>query len=123
MKTIVLCGSMKVKNKILEVGNHLSQKGYTVLYPDECLNNLPKVEASRAHFKRIIEQADIVLVVNETKNGQKNYIGPNTLAEIAFAFYFNKEIYLYNNIYDIYQDELIAWNALPLDGNLDLIIK
>ena len=119
---IVLCGSMKVKNKILEVKKILENKGYNVLLPEECMKDLSKNEASRSHFARIIDSNnDIILVVNETKNNIKNYIGPNSFAEIAFAFYYNKKIYLLNDYYEPYIDELVGWNVIPLKGNLDIL--
>lgn len=124
MKNIVLCGSMKVKEDILEVKQKLEKKGYNVLLPEECLKNLPKEIASRTHFSRIKDKNnEIVLIVNTTKNGIKNYIGPNSFAEIAFAFYFNKNIFLLNDYYEPYLDELIGWKVIPLNGNLDNIKK
>ena len=116
---IVLCGSMKVKAQIIALSEELEQRGYEALLPVECINSLPKAEASRAHFKRIIEQADKILVVNATAHDTKNYIGPNSFAEIAFAFYFNKPIYLWHDIYELFRDELEAWGAVSLKGNLN----
>ena len=120
MKTIVLCGSMKVKEDILNVHEQLKDK-YNVLLPKECMEGLPKEIASRAHFNRIINDADAILVVNSTKNDIQNYIGPNSFCEIAFAFHFNKKIYLLNDIYTPYQDELLGWNSIPLKGNINYI--
>lgn len=124
MKNIVLCGSMKVKNEILKVADTLKEKGYNVLLPIECMEGKPKEIASRAHFNRIIDsQNEIVLIVNATKNGIDNYIGPNSFAEIAFAFYYNKEIYLLNDYYEPYQDELTGWHVKTLNGNLNNLDK
>ena len=123
MKNIVLCGSMKVKDKMLEIARDLQANDYNVLLPEECIQGKPKAVASRAHFDRIIDKNnEIILVVNEPKNGVDNYIGPNTFAEIAFAFRFNKKIYLLNDIYRPYEDELIGWNVLCLNGNLDNLL-
>lgn len=120
MKNIVLCGSMKVKNEILHISEELTKKGFNVQLPKECMEGKHKAIASRAHFKRIIaEENTIVLIVNAPKNGIENYIGPNSFAEIAFAFYFGKDIYLLNSIYKPYEDELLAWNVKELNGNLD----
>ncbi len=122
MKSIVLCGSMKVLDKIYEVKEILESKGFNVILPKECIDGLPKVVASKAHFNRIIDpKNEIILVVNSTKNGIENYIGPNSFAEIAFAFYYLKKIYLLNDIYIPYKDELIGWNVIPLRGNLDML--
>ncbi len=122
MKNIVLCGSMKVKEKIIEVANVLKNEGYNVLLPVECMEGLDKIIASRAHLDRICKKEnEILLIINESKIGIENYIGPNTFAEIAFGFYFHKRVYLLNDIYEPYKDELIGWNIIPLKGNLKLI--
>ena len=87
------------------------------------MKGLEKSIASRAHFDRIANKDnEIVLVVNETKNGIDNYIGPNSFAEIAFGFYFKKKVYLLNDIYENYKDELLGWKVIPLNGNLENII-
>lgn len=122
MKNIVLCGSMKVKDRILEVAEELKTMGFCVLLPKECMEGLPKEYASRKHFERIInEENTYVLIVNAEKNGIKNYIGPNSFAEIAFSFYFHKKIYLLHDIYEPYADELSAWGVHVLHGDLHRI--
>ena len=83
---------------------------------------LPKEIASRAHFKRIEDKnSEIILIVNATKNGIENYIGPKSFAEIALALYFKKEIYLLNDYYEPYLDELLGWHITPLRGDLEKI--
>ena len=120
MRNIVLCGSMKVKDKILEVADILEKMGHKVLLPVECMQGLPKEIASRAHFDRIAnKENDTILIVNVTKNGIENYIGPNSFAEIAFSFYFKKDVYLLNDIYEPYADEITGWKVKTLKGNLE----
>ena len=122
MKNVVLCGSMKVVDKIIEIGKELEKKGFNVLLPKECMEGLPKKIASRAHFDRIINKDnEIVLIVNDTKNGIENYIGPNSLCEIACAFYNNKRTYLLNDIYEPFKDEIEGWGVIPLKGDLNKI--
>ena len=124
MNNIVLCGSMKVKDKILEVKHSLENMGYNVLLPTECMDGLPKEIASRKHFERIISKDNsTILIVNEKKNNIENYIGPNSFAEIAFAFFYNKKIYLLNDYYKPYIDELLGWKVIPLNGELNNIKK
>ena len=118
-KTIILCGSMKIKDKIFEVKKILEKKGFNILLPEECIKNINKTDASRAHFNRIISNDASILIVNDEKNNIKNYIGPNSLCEIAFSFYYNKKIFLLNDIYEPYKDELEGWGVVPLKGNLD----
>ena len=123
LKRIVLCGSMKLKEKIFEVEEYLKNKGYEVVTPKEFRVKMTKGDAAKLHFDEITnEKTDMVLAVNVTKNEIKNYIGPNTFAEIAMAFYFNKKIYLLNDIYEPYRDELEGWKAIALKGNLEDII-
>lgn len=120
MKVLVLCGSMKFKDSILKVAESLKARGFTVKLPIECMNNEPKIIASRAHLNRILEDdTDAILVVNEDKPNLPNYIGPNSFAEIAFGFYYHKKVFLLNDIYEPYKDELLGWGVLPLNGNLD----
>jgi len=124
MNNIVLCGSMGIKNKMLDIASNLKENGYNVLLPIECIEGKPKEIASRAHFNRIIDKKNkIILIINETKNGIKNYIGPNTFAEIAFGFHFEKQIYLLNDIYEPYKDELINWKVKCLNGDITKLKK
>ena len=86
------------------------------------MEGLPKVLASRKHLERVIDSNNsYILVVNSINRGIENYIGPNSLAEIAFGFYYNKNVYLLNDYYEPYLDELVGWNVVPLKGNLDNI--
>ncbi|MCI9281304.1 MAG: hypothetical protein HFI49_03510 [Bacilli bacterium] len=122
MKTIVICGSMKFKDKILEISDKLENLGFKTELPKECMEGLPKEIASRAHFNRIQNKdTDAILVVNCDKGELKNYIGPNSFAEIAFAFYFKKKIFLLQDIYEPYLDELKGWNTIPLNNTLESI--
>ena len=119
---IVLCGSMKFKEKIIDISKKLESLGHIAKLPIEWIEGKPKEIASRAHFNRIVSpQTDAILVVNDNKNGIENYIGPNSLAEIAFAFFYNKKIFLLNSIYEPYKDELIGWNVNNLENNIENI--
>lgn len=122
-KAIILCGSMKVKEKIFVIRDILCNGGFDVLLPEVCIENVDKAEVSRTYFEKIIDNDCYVLIINEEKDGIKNYIGPNTLCEIAFGFYYNRKIFLLHDIYELYKDELTAWGVIPLNGNLDKINK
>ena len=43
------------------------------------------------------------------------------LEEVFYAFYKDKKIYLLNDIYEPYRDELEGWNAICLNGDLNKI--
>lgn len=122
MKNVVLCGSMKVKSQILDVSQRLKELGYNPLLPVECMNNEPKITASRAHLDRIIDKNNqLILVVNTKKGDIDNYIGPNCFAEIAFGFYYKKKVFVLNDIYEPYRDELDGWGVIALHGDLEKI--
>lgn len=124
MTRIVLSGSMKFREEIIAYGNKLKELGYDVVIPRECIDiNMKKVEASRLHFDEISkDDTDILLAVNYTKNGYENYIGANTFAEIAMAWYLNKRVYLLNDIYKPFAEELLAWKVIPLNGYINKIV-
>ena len=130
MSRIVISGSMQFLNEMKKYKRLIEKKGFTVILPEE--DNWDKITPEQINnFKRIVSKRyfDIIadanttalLVVNSDKKGVKNYIGANTFAEIAIAFYFEKKIYLLNDIYGPYSDELLAWNIIPLKGNLNLL--
>lgn len=120
MKRIVLCGSRKFKDMIIRLGKEIETKGYEVVIPREFIVPMSKKEHAKLHFSEIAkEDTDCILVVNEDKGDVKNYIGPNSFAEVAMAFFYNKKVFLKNDIYEPYQDELLGWEVIPLKGNLE----
>ena len=124
MKRIVLCGSRKFKDTIIALGENLKTKGYEVVVPREFLVERNKKDHARLHFSEIAKpETDAVFIVNEDKGDIKNYIGPNSFAEVAMGFWYNKKVFLKNDIYEPYSDELIGWEVIPLKGNLELMEK
>ena len=122
MKRIVLCGSRTFKDYIIQIGYKLEEEGYEVVIPKEFFVPMTKKEHSMLHFSEIQnERTDYVLVINEEKNGKPNYVGANSFAEIAMGFYFGKTVFLKNDIYEPFADELVGWGVIPLKGNLDAI--
>ena len=97
MKIITLCGSLKFQKEMMVVTEKMALEDNCILTPTyPVIENIEITEEQiamlkEAHFKRI-EISDAILVVNQTKNDIANYIGPNTFAEIAFAFFHNKKI-------------------------------
>jgi hypothetical protein len=82
-----------------------------------------KRRMSERYF-RIIRRRNVygILVANYEKRGRANYIGPNTLAEIAIAVSARKKIYLAQDVYQELQDELIAWEVTSLRGDLERLV-
>ena len=127
MKKIIISGSMLLLKKMKNIASQLIDMGYAVIIPEEAdWNNIPKEKfaerkkaLSREYFNEIAkEDTHAILVVNDTKEERVNYIGASAFAEIAIAFYFSKKIFLLNDIYDPYKDELLAWGVIPLNGKL-----
>ena len=131
---IAICGSLQFYKEMLQVQKQLQALGHKAIVPKslrlithhgftkpKTVSQRLKAEAEhdfiREHF-RIIEKADVVLVVNETKHGVKGYIGGNTFLEMGIAFYLGKKIYL---LYDIpkmeYALELHAMRPVVLRGD------
>lgn len=73
------------------------------------------------HFRKIGE-SDAILVANYTKNDIENYVGGNTLVEIANAYVQGLDIFLLNPIPDIsYGDEIRGMDPIILDGDISKI--
>ena len=83
-----------------------------------------KRKVSNSYLRKIRDRNTVaVLIINTTKNGIANYIGANTLVELAMAFVWNRKIFLFNDIYEPLADELLAWDSICLHGNLNSITK
>lgn len=118
---IVLSGSKKFIPKFFELEKQLTNMGHQVVVPREFMVEMEKRDASLLHFSEIQkDDVDCLLIVNESKNGFENYIGANGFAEIAFGFYFQKKVYLLNDIYEPYREELEGWGIIPLKGELSV---
>lgn len=73
----------------------------------------------RSHYKHICE-SDAILIVNNEKNGVRNYIGGNVLIEMGQAYVNNKTIFLLNDIpHDMtYSAEIESMDPVCLRGDL-----
>lgn len=127
MKKIVISGSMSLLDKMKNISNQLIEMGYIVVVPKDLdWNNIPKEnhstyrkELSMEYFDEIAkEDTYAILVINDMKREIENYIGASAFAEIAIAVYFNKKIFVLNDLYNPYRDELSAWGVIPLSGKL-----
>ena len=130
---ITICGSMKSAQKMIEIKKELEKYEHEVIVPCnidkyadgtiDIENKLEKIELNlfKNYFKEI-ENTNAILVVNEDKNNIRNYIGGNSLIEMAFAHVLDKKIFLLNPIPDIsYSDEIEAMQPIIINGNLKLI--
>lgn len=91
MKIITLCGSMRFKNKMIEIAAKLELEGNIVIqciyFPqNKILSNFELELLSKLHYKKI-EISDAIYIVNVD-----GYIGESTKNEIEYARSLNKEI-------------------------------
>lgn len=126
---IVICGSMAFYANMVEQRRLLRELGIKSIIPDpdkgvfhemaEDDSFTLKRTVSMKHIRRVRDGKTFgILVLNLDKHGIPDYIGPNSFAEIAVALAHYKRIYLYQGIPTFYRDELVAWAAVPLNGDL-----
>lgn len=117
-KTITLCSSVSFYKDLLEIEKQLKKLGFKVKSPKTAgimaknknfnvsdyktwFTNKDDYKKKTAlmneHFKKIIN-SDVILVINNEKNGIKGYIGGNVLMEMTVAHINKKPIFLWNNI-------------------------
>ena len=142
---ITICSSADFYRQAVDIQKQLQKHGYKVIVPHtaEKMKKSGDFDAShyrtwlkdnqdyhkktwlmREHFKEV-ENGDIMLVINNEKHGQTNYIGGNVLMEMALAFHLGKPIYIYNDIPDKspFLEEIIAMEAIPLHGELSVMVE
>lgn len=134
---IIICGSMTMAKKMIEIESGLTKLGHEVILPrftkeyaqmsstdemhSESVKNKVDHDLIRDYFEEI-KTGDAVLVINEERKNIANYIGGNSFLEMAFAHVLNKGIFLLNPIPEmIYSDELIAMQPVVLNGDLNMI--
>lgn len=127
---ITVCGSMTHKLKMKELSAELENRGYEVETPDieegRVRTELDKdIRLKQGfideHFAKI-DTSEAILVINETKNGVDNYIGGNTLIEMAHAYGQGLDTFLLNPIPEMsYTDEIRGMQPIVLDGDVGKI--
>lgn len=129
IKIITLCGSMKVIDKIIEVGKSLKELGFDIRLPSlnetSDYSKMSRIEKA-AHKKEMItrhlariKESDAILVVNEPLKGIDGYIGSNTFLEMGFAFALRKKIFILNKVPDQGNvEEILGLEPVELAGDL-----
>jgi len=134
---IGVIGSMHFSERMLEIAEELKKLGHIPLlsnfvgsFPgqtDEVKEQIKlqqkfEENAMKRDWKTM-EKADALLVVNLNRHGIDNYIGGNTLFEIAAGYFANKKIFLLNPIPHIpyYQTEIEAIKPAVINGDLTKI--
>lgn len=119
---------MTAEPKMTEIASQLIARGYEVnlpntdeQYSENEINADPSLKNAfiKNYFAKI-DLSEAVLVVNEDKNGVANYIGGNTLIEMAHAYAQGLEVFLFNPVPTVsYQDEIRGMQPILLDGDLE----
>ena len=134
---IFICASKHLYQHIPEIKQYLEEKGHVITLPNSFDNPTKELQMKelgaeehriwKASMLRLqkdkVAANDAILVINEEKNGQPNYIGGATFLEIYMAFELDKKIFLYNPLTEsIFRDELLAMNPIIINKNLDLVV-
>lgn len=130
---IAICGSMAFGKEILDLRSKLESRGHEIVVPDNIdkyasgeigsEDKWDKVESDviKSYYEKIMEQ-DAILVFNEDKNEIENYVGGNSLIEMAFAHVLGKKIFLWKPVPEMsYSDEIEAMSPVVLNEILEKI--
>jgi hypothetical protein len=130
---IAICSSMAFAKKMIEVKNSLIELGHEVVIQDDVEDHASGIITGEDKWRKLeidplktyyeeIKNSDAIIVINMAKNGIENYIGGNTLIEMAFAYVLDKKIFLLNPAPEInYKDEIEAMKPIVLLGNINEI--
>lgn len=130
---IAICSSMAFAKEILNAKKKLEKLGHNVIVQKNINSYATGKRKEEDKWKKIqidpfktyfeeIKKSDAILVINMEKNHIKNYIGGNTLIEMAFAYVLNKKIFLLNPVPKLsYTDELETMKPIILGGDLTKI--
>jgi hypothetical protein len=120
---------MRVHERIAETSRRLEALGVANVAPrpDAAVANARTPEeadarkraASMRHFRLVMAPETWgILVVNGDGASAPDYVGASAFAESALAFAHGKAIYILNGFPGRYGEELRAWGATCLDGDL-----
>lgn len=134
---IGIIGSMHFSEKMLEVAEKLREMGHTPILSNFVESFPGKDDKEKENLKLeqkfnedamkrdwdSMKEADTLLVINLERHDIPNYIGGNTLFELAAGYFSSKKIYFLNPIPDIpyYKTELEAVRPIILNGDVSLI--
>lgn len=131
---IIICGSMSNYDEMLRCEEFLTCNNIPTIIPqneEQLIGKLSSEEfnalkrrVSIQYLHKIRDKGVFgILVVNAPKKGVSNYIGANTFAEIAMAFCWYRKIFILHDLFEDFVDELIAWQAQSLHGDLNRLVK
>lgn len=140
-RTIVICSSGAFYEHVVELASQLSGLGYRVVVPatadqmkrsgDYDISKIKtwytnpkdvhiKIKKMRRHFEQVAT-GDAILLINDDKPDQPNYIGPNGFMEWGLAAYLGKPVFILHKVpksSNFYEESL---TAVVLGGDLTKI--
>lgn len=139
--TIMLIASVSFYHHLLEVEKQLKKLGFRVKIPVGAVwmkrgydtlahKNRIGPEQNWKEKRRLIEKnfvkiisSDMILVINDDKNGLKGYIGGNVLMEMTLAFHYKKPVYILNTIDEKLpiREEILGIEPMFINNNLTQI--
>lgn len=123
-------------DEMIAIQKTLESAGHTVYMPIKAdgvdywaEDGTSRVEAKKEldliskHMDKI-QKSDAIIVANYTKRDIENYVGANTFAEMMYAHYVQKKIYLVNPKPEqsYIRDELDSMDLVLLNGDLNLVV-
>ncbi len=130
---IAICSSMAFAKEMIAARDELKGMGHEVVIQDDVEEHASgaikvedkwrklQIDPFKTYYEEI-KNSDAILVINITKKGVENYIGGNTLIEMAFAYVLDKKIFLLNPVPEMsYADEIVAMRPVVLEGDLSKI--
>jgi len=130
---IAICSSMAFAKEMIITKKKLEKLGHSVVVQEDVelhANGTIKeedkwrkldIDPLKVYYEEI-KKSDAVIVINLDKNNIKNYIGGNTLIEMAFAYVLGKKIFLLNSCPEMsYSDEIEAMKPIIIKGDLSRI--
>ncbi len=130
---IKIAGSMTFAKDMLTVRDELKKLGHEPIVPSDAEEYAnPNVQSTGPdqgiemdiihEYYDQIKSADAVLVLNKDKYDIPNYIGGNSLIEMAFAHIMEKRIFILNSIPQMsYTHEIRSMQPVILNGDYSLI--
>jgi hypothetical protein len=141
--TVTICSSANFYQQAVDIQAAIENRGFACIIPQtaekmkasgdfdvshyktwfgDAKDYPKKATLMRDHFNEVYK-GDVALVLNFEKHGEANYIGGNVLMEMALAFYFNKPIFIYNEIPERskFLEEILGMQPTVLHGQLDAL--
>ncbi|HEY8109125.1 MAG TPA: hypothetical protein VIF43_03895 [Patescibacteria group bacterium] len=133
---VFICCSRSFYSKVGAIRKALEESGHQVTLPNSFddpgredglkAGNPERHAAWKAEMlreqERKVRANDAILVINEAKGDQENYVGGATFLEMFKAFELGKKIFLWNDVPDgMLRDEIAGFAPVVIKRDLSLV--